>query len=378
MRRSVEFAVKAAPDHHHFEDHVECPERVYAVADRLRSLEAEGLTAEYDTDRLASDAELAVAHKYVERLALAASPSASGAPVVLADAEDPDGVTYATATSIDDARRAVGATLDLVDLLLGASPASPKFSVVRPPGHHASADEPMGFCIFNNIACAALYARRKYGIKPLLIVDFDLHNGNGTTAMFYEDADVVVVDIHEERSVYKQLDELEDVGAGGTTFNVPLVAGASHSSVVRVCEVIRSIAAKVRPSMLLVSAGFDGHAEDPFNTRLGTGLNYSDESFREFGRCLGRVAAAHCGNRMLITLEGGYHIDALSRSCEAFVRGVCEEEDAGDGDRGDTGDADGDTRGPDETDGDVASRAVLERVMRRVNEYEYEYSLQAN
>ena len=360
----VEYSLQASPNHR-FEDHVECPDRVIAVAERLSALKAEGLTAEHRTDRMASDLELALVHDYLERITEGvASAASSGAPVVLADAEDPDGVTYATATTIDDARRAVGTTLDLVDRLLGASPACPKFAVVRPPGHHACADESMGFCIFNNIACAAMYARQKYGVKhPLLIVDFDLHNGNGTTSIFIDDPAVVVIDVHEERNVYKQLDELEDVGAGGTTFNVPLKAGASHSSVIQVCGLVRSIAAKVRPSMLLVSAGFDGQAEDPFNNRLGTGLNYDDASFREFGRCLGRVAATHCENRMLVTLEGGYNIDALSRSCEAFVRGICEEEDSGDGDNVDN---DGAQTGPNESDGDVASRAVLERVMQRV------------
>ncbi len=297
-------------------------------------------------------------HDYLERVTARVSSASLGAPVVVADAEDPDGVTYAAATSIEEARRALGTTLDLMDRLFGASPC-PKFAVVRPPGHHACRNEPMGFCIFNNIACAVLYARAEYGVEaPVLIVDFDLHNGNGTTSLFYEDPGVVMIDVHEELNVYKQLDELGDVGAGGTTFNIPLKAGASHASAVRVCQLITGIAAKVRPTLLLVSAGFDGHSEDPFNHSLGKGLNYTDESFGEFGRCLRGIAARHCGNRMLVALEGGYNIDALSRSCEAFVRGVCEDDGAA---------TDGaETGSLKETAGDVASRPMLERVERRV------------
>lgn len=310
-----------------------------------------------------------MAHDYLDRTTERISSSASsGVPVVLADAEDPDGVTYATETTMDDARRALGTTLDLVDRLFGASPTtcalqSPKFAVVRPPGHHACKDEPMGFCILNNIACAAMYARNIYGAKPpVLIVDFDLHNGNGTTSIFFDDPEVVVVDIHEELNVYKQLDEIDDIGADGTTFNIPLKAGASHSSVIRVCELISSIAGKLRPSLLLVSAGFDGHAEDPFNNRLGKGLNYEERSFREYGRCLRRLAATHCENRMLVTLEGGYDVDALSRSCEAFVRGICEE---GTWDEG-VATTGAEAVSLEETAGDVASRPVLERVRQRV------------
>jgi acetoin utilization deacetylase AcuC-like enzyme len=258
---------------------------------------------------------------------------------------------------------------------------------VRPPGHHAGKEKPCGFCLINNVALAAAYAKKKYGIGRVLVVDFDLHNGNGTTEIFYEDPDVVVFDVHDETNVYKERDEETDVGSGvgeGTTVNVPLKNGSGHASAVGVCELLRLCAAKLRPELVLVSAGFDGHVDDPFNTVLGSGLCFTEETYELFGDTLTSIAEEHSSNKLLYVLEGGYNTDALARSFKALVHGCskrgkpCFLGGPGDGrdrcgrpnpDSSDSPDVAASCLPGKETEGDVRSRGVLARVRQRLMSY---------
>ena len=354
----MSFAICVSPEHS-LPGHVERPERVEAVASALRrSL----LLAELPTEREATREELALVHSsdLIDRLeAIEIGPDAKERHVVLADEGDPDGVTYATSTSYrDGVRRGVGAVLDLVDEIFVEPGMSKAFAAIRPPGHHCTRSKSMGFCLVNNVAVAVAYARKVHGANAVLIVDFDLHNGNGTVDIFYDDPNVFVVDIHEENNVYKDRDGESDVGAGcASTMNIPLKAGSGHASVVALCRVIEDVAAKFKPDLLVVSAGFDAHVEDPFNTDLGVGLAFTDESYRVLGACLRRVADAWSDGKLLCVLEGGYNCDALARSFSELVAGVCMS----------TGEEEGAASAAqtEKTPGDVASEPVVARARAR-------------
>jgi acetoin utilization deacetylase AcuC-like enzyme len=328
----MEFAVSLAPDHF-LDGHIERPDRVDAVASRLREF-TRGSLREVKLERLATSDDIGLVHKYYDDLKESiVSLSDSSQSVcahtptvkVLNDDGDPDGVTFATASTFDDARRAVGTTLELIDRLLNTSGnSSAKFAVVRPPGHHAGVSTPCGFCIFNNVAVAAAYAKNRYGLRRILIVDFDLHNGNGTAEIFYSDPSVTVFDLHEASNVYPERDGVDDTGEGegiGSTLNIPLACRSGHNSAIRACELLRLCASNVHPELVLVSAGFDGHAEDPFNTVLGKGLGFSEDTYSLFGYELTSIARQYCNGRILYALEGGYNCSALSSSFEALVHG---------------------------------------------------------
>lgn len=214
--------------------------------------------------------------------------------------------TVASETSWDAALLAAGLALEAVD--------RGGFALVRPPGHHALADRAMGFCLLNNVAVAARYAQAELGVERVAIVDFDVHHGNGTEAIFRGDESVLFASLHQW-PFYP--------GTGGpgtsdqTTVNVPLAAGAGDA------EVLAAFAAEVAPAvrgfapeLLLVSAGFDAHLEDP----LG-GLMVTDAGFRELG-----VRCAALAPRVAAVLEGGYEIGTLPRLVEAAREGLsCRE-----------------------------------------------------
>jgi acetoin utilization deacetylase AcuC-like enzyme len=212
--------------------------------------------------------------------------------------------------SIDAALHAAGAAMLGVDLVLDDR-ASLAFAAVRPPGHHAESSAAMGFCIFNNVAVAAAHAFAR-GLRRVAIIDFDVHYGNGTADIFGRDPRVQLFSTYEAE-LYPRWR-----AAPGTDslIDVPMAAG-DGSAVFRDAvnqqwlPALRAFA----PELLLVSAGFDAHAQDP----LG-GLRFSTDDFRWIGEVIQREAAQLCQGRVVATLEGGYNLDALSRSVEAFLQ----------------------------------------------------------
>jgi acetoin utilization deacetylase AcuC-like enzyme len=183
------------------------------------------------------------------------------------------------------------------------------FALVRPPGHHAEAQQAMGFCLFNNVAVAAEYLLKKHGLKRLLIADWDLHHGNGTQHSFYSRDDVLYFSTHQFPH-YPGTGHWSEVGEGrgeGFTVNIPLYAGKGDSDYRAVFQNLLSpIAAEYKPDFILVSAGFDIYQDDP----LG-GMNVSSTGFGALTRDLMDLAETHCDNRILFTLEGGYDLQGL-------------------------------------------------------------------
>jgi acetoin utilization deacetylase AcuC-like enzyme len=198
------------------------------------------------------------------------------------------------------------------------------FAFVRPPGHHAEPEKSMGFCLFNNVAVAATWARVAYGLERVAIVDFDVHHGNGTQACFYDNPHVFFVSSHQF-PFYPGTGEIHEIGireGRGYTLNFPLPDGTGDDTFVPIySRIVAPVLEQYRPQLILVSAGFDGHYKDP----LG-GLNITRQGFASAAASLIRVAEACCDGRIGFVLEGGYSMQAL----EDCSRAVMEQMEARD------------------------------------------------
>ncbi len=197
------------------------------------------------------------------------------------------------------------------------------FCLVRPPGHHAESDRAMGFCLFNNIAIAARHLQRRHGLARVAIVDFDAHHGNGTQEIFHEEGTVLYASTHQY-PLYPGTGAASEDGAGkgaGATVNCPLPAGAGLPEFTKAYrEAILPALDRFRPEVILVSAGFDAHRDDPL-----TRLNLATEDFGTLTRWLVEAANRHARGRVLSMLEGGYHLDALAASVHAHLEALTAE-----------------------------------------------------
>jgi acetoin utilization deacetylase AcuC-like enzyme len=220
-----------------------------------------------------------------------------------------DADTYITPTSYEVARLSAGAcTLAVDEVLRGESDNA--MVVARPPGHHAEPETGMGFCLLNNIAIAARYAQKQYGIGRVMIVDYDVHHGNGTEAVFYDDPSVLFVSTHQS-PLYPNTGKVNDIGRGkceGSTLNIPMPSGCGDTAYAQVFEqVIAPAAQRYAPELILVSAGYDAHHQDPL-----AGMRLTLNGFADMGRHLMEMATALCGGKIVFVMEGGYNLDALS------------------------------------------------------------------
>ncbi len=238
---------------------------------------------------------------------------------------DPD--TYIAPRSYDAALRAAGGAISATDSVLDGEVES-AFCLVRPPGHHAMPDHAMGFCLFNNIAIAARHALRERGLERIAIVDFDIHHGNGTQAAFYEDAAVLYFSTHQY-PYYPGTGHLEETGDGagrGYNVNVPLPAGCGDEEYHRVFnEALEPLLNRYGPQLILVSAGYDGHFDDPLAS-----MTISVSGYGEMMSFLKRKATELCEGRLVCVLEGGYHLLAEAwsvRTCLEVLLGESPVED---------------------------------------------------
>ena len=229
------------------------------------------------------------------------------------------GDTVISKHSYQVARKSVGAVTEGVDQIMKGK-ASSGFIFSRPPGHHATKDRGMGFCIFNNVAIAAKYLQKKYGINRILIVDFDVHHGNGTQDIFYSDNTVFYFSIHQH-PFYPGTGRPSEKGSGegyGYTLNIDLPKGAGDDEFIHgLKNQLIPAMEKFKPEFILVSAGFDAHEND----LLGQ-LKYSNNGYKEATDILSTIAQKYASNRVLFVLEGGYDPTNIKRASESILNAM--------------------------------------------------------
>ena len=221
--------------------------------------------------------------------------------------------------SWEAAGRAAGGALNAVDAVM-AGQVHNAFCVVRPPGHHANAGRGMGFCILNNIALAARYAQRRHGIERVLIIDWDVHHGNGTQDIFYSDPSVFFFSTHQW-PLYPGTGRADETGEGqgeGTTMNFPFPAGSGRAEILGAVEnALMPAADRFRPELVLISAGFDSRTGDLLGNFTLTDADFTDLTLRAM-----ELADRHAGGRVVSILEGGYTLEGLASAASAHVEAL--------------------------------------------------------
>ncbi|MCK9418345.1 MAG: histone deacetylase [Nitrospirae bacterium] len=311
-------------EHNPGDGHPESPDRLRVIHELI---DREFSSLPLIPPRFASESELALVHDpfYIQTVANTEGRMHSRL--------DPD--TGLSARSYEIARLAAGGLLQGVDTLLGTPPlpsgeragvrGGPEFKAphsifafVRPPGHHAEPDRGMGFCLFNNVAIAAEYAKEKYGLKRILIVDWDLHHGNGTQHAFNDDPGVLYFSSHQYPH-YPGSGGFNEVGSGkgeGFTINAPFPPGFGDADYLTVyTNILEPVALEYMPELILVSAGFDTFVKDP----LG-GMKMTGEGFGALAGLIQDIARRTCDGRVLITLEGGYSPEGLRNGVRAVLQ----------------------------------------------------------
>jgi len=286
----------------------ERPQRLITIVERLQAEPIDGM--DWRGPRPATRTQLQRAHSpahvaYIESLAGESHWLAQDTTAVSPD-------------SVIAAQLAAGAGIDAIEAIT-AGETRHAFCIVRPPGHHAAAEHARGFCLYNNIAVAAAHARAVLGYSRVMIWDWDMHHGNGTQEMFYDDPGVLVVDSHCAAPFYPGTGHLSETGTGaglGYHLNVPLPRGSGNAALIDVFEqVVRPAAQAFEPELILISCGFDCHYLDYTCAMDETG----------FAALTDRVCAlAHelCNDRLVMMLEGGYNAQALSDSAHAVIRAL--------------------------------------------------------
>jgi acetoin utilization deacetylase AcuC-like enzyme len=285
--------------------HPERPERLAAVAAAVAA-RPEPLVR--TAARLADDGELLRVHDAAHLARLAAA--APRAPLQL----DPD--TYFAPRSLEVARLAAGGLVDLA-CAVARREVDVGLAAVRPPGHHAEAGRAMGFCLFNNVAVAARALQAELGLERVLILDWDVHHGNGTQHSFEEDPSVLYVSTHQY-PYYPGTGDFDEVGLGrglGATVNVPMPAGCGDVEYVGVMQRVVAPAARwFRPDAILVSCGFDAHRDDPLAS-----MEVSQQGYLALASIVRRLAEELCGGRLVFALEGGYAASGLAEGTAAVL-----------------------------------------------------------
>jgi acetoin utilization deacetylase AcuC-like enzyme len=231
--------------------------------------------------------------------------------------------TYALPQTPAIARLSAGGVVQAVDAVLTGA-ADNALAAVRPPGHHAIPDRAMGFCYLGNVAIAARHAQRAHGLERVLIVDYDVHHGNGTQDIFYDDNSVLFFSTHQY-PYYPGTGGMDETGSGkgrGYTVNVPLEAGHGDDGYARIySDILWPLARRFRPQLILVSAGFDAHWDDPLAM-----MRLSLTGFGHLDRELVRMAGELCDGRIIYVLEGGYNLKVLAQGTANIARALLGED----------------------------------------------------
>ena len=290
--------------------HPESPERLRVLYQMLEEEELRGQLLENVKARPATREEIELNHdpSYIDLIA-----STAGKPHYRLDLD-----TSTSAGSYEAALLAAGGLLELIQEVM-SDRLKNGFALVRPPGHHAERNRAMGFCLFNNVAIGAKFAMKQFSLDRVLIVDWDVHHGNGTQHSFYDEPKVLYFSTHRYPFFYPGTGGAREVGKGegeGFTVNVPLPSGCGDSDYADAFNLIlKPIALEYRPQLVLVSAGFDIHYADP----LG-GMEVTEKGFARMTQILMELADATAQGRIVLVLEGGYDVAGQSRSVKAVLK----------------------------------------------------------
>ena len=299
------FSHPSCAEHQPGPGHPERPARIRAVLDRLAAPEFDALIRRDAPEATIDQLSRMHPRPFVEAL-LMTLPKPGQGPLAV------DGDTVASEGTRQAALRAAGAVCAAVDAVAEGD-VKTAFCAVRPPGHHAEPQTPMGFCFFNNVAIGAAHARAVHGFQRVAVIDFDVHHGNGTQAMFEQDPGFFFGSTHQF-PLYPGTGARNERGCGNIV-NVPLRAGADSDGFRHAFrEIILPALSDFGPDLIMISAGFDAHADDP----LG-GLELREADYVYATRQLLRVAKSACDGRVVSTLEGGYDLHALAESAAAHV-----------------------------------------------------------
>ncbi len=300
-------------DHDNGMGHPESQERILAIVDMLKFTKLFDEVVRIEP-RDATKEEITLVHtpKHYDNIA-----STKGRPKVFLDAD-----TSTCPVSFDAALRAAGGMISAIDSVLSGE-VDRAFPLVRPPGHHAEADRAMGFCLFNNVAVGAAYLTEVKGLKRVLVIDWDIHHGNGTQHIFYDTSKVLYFSTHQY-PFYPGTGAAEEIGSGegkGYTVNVPMEPGMGDDEFIRIFEeILKPIIDQYKPEFILVSAGFDIYFEDP----LG-GMKVSPEGFAKLTRLLTDEADKICDGKIVFLLEGGYNLDGLWISTKEVIEELLDK-----------------------------------------------------
>lgn len=327
----IVYAVAAASGHDKI-GHPECAARIPAIEAALEAAELNQAARPQQIIKLqdfrsASFGEVTAIHseRYVNQLQKLVSSRPQS---------QLDGDTYTTRSSFDDALRAAGAAIAVIDAVVHASlsealPGSQTggstsgFGICRPPGHHSLPNTPMGFCLLSTVAIATRYCQHAHGLKKVMVFDFDVHHGNGTHDTFLEDQSVLFVSTHQA-GAFPFTGALHEVGTAdgaGFSINIPLPGDSGDAAMAAAFEeVVAPAACRFAPDIILVSAGYDAHWRDPL-----AGLQLRTSSFHTLSSCLAGLARELCGGRLVMLLEGGYDLKALGESVSDSFRGMLGE-----------------------------------------------------
>lgn len=285
------------------------PEQVARLRTALEA--AAGLDVTRTDAPLAADADLLRAHPQAYLDHLRASEPQDGVAQL-----DPD--TWMSPGSCEAAWRSAGGAIRAVDAVMRGE-AGAAFSACRPPGHHAERSTAMGFCLLGNVAIAAKYALAQYGLSRVAIVDFDVHHGNGTQDLVQDDPRILFVSSHQ-MPLYPETGDPSETGADHNVLNMALAAGSGGDEMRGTYTALAFPALEAfAPELVLISAGFDAHADDPL-----AGLNWTEADFAWLTHRLCDLADRFCGGRVVSVLEGGYDLPALGRSIRTHLETLIE------------------------------------------------------
>jgi len=290
--------------------HPECSERLTSVMKILRQSGLLEKVTVLEPEKCSED-DILLCHtkKHLEHIKNLSMEG--GGPI--------DGDTYCRENTYDIARLAVGGAI-LAGKHVVRGKADNAFALIRPPGHHVTRNEAMGFCYFNNVAIMVRHLQKHYGLRKVCIFDWDVHAGNGTIDVFYDDHTVLMISVHQDpRTMYPGSGFVEEFGAGsgrGYTINIPVPPASNDADYMYLMD--EFILDRIRdfgPDMIVVSAGFDSHRADPIG-----GLQLSEKGYSKMTAALMDVAAEVCGGKLVMALEGGYNLDALATSCNVVLK----------------------------------------------------------